>query len=100
MLKVEFQETGPVLTLRMEGRLVGRFAEDAKQLVIRSKVTNGLLVDLSEVSFVDAAGEEVLSWLGRMGGLFLAESAYSLDVCERLRLPVAQKRPRHLPHAM
>lgn len=100
MLKVEFHETGHVWTLRMEGRFVGRFAEDARELVIRSKIPAGLLIDLSEVTFVDAAGEEVLSWLGRFGGIFLAESAYSLDVCERLRLPVAQKQPGHLPHAM
>jgi uracil-DNA glycosylase len=100
MLKVEFHETRHVWTLRMEGRLVGRFAEDARELVVRSKILAGLLVDLSEVTFVDAVGEEVLSWLGQIGGIFLAESAYSLDVCERLHLPVAQIHPGHSPHPM
>lgn len=99
MLKVEFHEEGKVLTLRMEGRFVGQFAEDARELVARCKIPAELMVDLSEVSFVDAVGEEVLSWLGRIGGFFLAESAYSLDVCERLRLPVTQKHARQMPQA-
>ena len=99
MLKIEFHEIGSVLTLRMEGRLVAKFAEDARELILHCKVPSGLIVDLSEVSFVDAVGEDVLRWFGRIGALFLADTAYSLNVCERLRLPVA-KRVNHLSPAM
>ena len=34
-------------------------------------------------------GEQVLSFLGRMGAEFVAPNSYSLDVCERLNLSVA-----------
>ena len=99
MLKVEFHERGNVLTLRMEGRFVGEFATDVRDVFTKGKVASGLIVDVSEVSFVDAVGEEVLSWLGRIGALFLADTAYSSDVCKRLHLPLA-KRVHHLSRAM
>ena len=95
MLKVELHQAGSVLTMHMEGRFVGRFAEDARELLTRRQPPAGLIVEMSEVSFVDVVGEEVLSWLGRTGALFLAETAYSVDVCERLHLPIARKHTAH-----
>lgn len=95
MLKVEFHEAGGVLTLHMEGRFVAKFAEDARDLILHCKVPSGLIVDLSDVSFVDAVGEDVLRWFGRIGALFLADTAYSVDVCERLDLPVTKRFRQH-----
>jgi hypothetical protein len=83
-------------TIRMEGRFVEKFAEDARELVTRCKIPSRVVVDLSEVSFVDSIGEEVLSFLGRIGVKFVAESAYALDVCDRLKLPLLRKRSRSL----
>jgi hypothetical protein len=39
--------------------------------------------------FIDAIGEEVLLFVKRLGAQFVAETAYSRDVCERLQLPLA-----------
>jgi anti-anti-sigma regulatory factor len=100
MLRVEFQEVGNTATLRLEGRLVGEFAKDARNLVTRCKVPLRLVVNLSEVTFVDLMGEEVLLWLARVGGEFVAENCYPLHVCERLHLPMASKRAGALPRAM
>lgn len=100
MLRVEFQETENATTIRMEGRFVSQFAEDTRELVTRCDFPSKLFVDLTEVSFVDTVGENVLTWLGRIGVKFVTESAYSLDVCERLHLPLARKRARSLPDAM
>ena len=91
MLRVEFHDAANALTMQMEGRLAGTFAEETRALVMRCKVPRTLVVDLSEVTFVDSIGEELLAWLGRIGGEFIAESSYSLDVCERLHLPVKRK---------
>ena len=88
MLRVEFQEKDNYVTMKIEGRFVGRFAEDARDLVSHRKVPNGLVIDLSDVSFVDDTGEEVLSWFARIGAKFLTDSAYSSDVCKRLTLPL------------
>ena len=91
MLRVEFQEAGNTLTMRVEGRFVGPFAEDTRDLVTRCKIPPRFVVNLSEVTFVDAVGEEMLSWLARIGGKFIADNCYPLHVCERLHLPMAPK---------
>jgi hypothetical protein len=92
MLRVEYQDAGNTVTMRVEGRFVGAFAKDARELVTRCRISMPLVVNLSEVTFVDAVGEEVLSWLARIGGEFVAENCYPLHVCERLHLPMARKR--------
>jgi hypothetical protein len=78
--------------MRLEGRFVGPFAEDTRDLLARRNIPPRLVVNLSEVTFVDAVGEEMLSWLARIGGRFIADNCYPLHVCERLRLPMAPKR--------
>ena len=100
MLRVECHDIGDTVTLRLEGRLVGEFAQDARHLVTRCKIPLRLVVNLSEVMFVDAMGEEVLLWLARIGGEFVAENCYPLHVCERLHLPMAPKCAGALPRPM
>jgi hypothetical protein len=100
MLRVEFQDVGNNATMRLEGRFVGPFAKDTRDLVTRGKIPMRLIVNLSEVTFVDAVGEEVLLWLARIGGEFVAENCYPRHVCERLHLPMARKRAGALPRAM
>ena len=91
MLRVEFEDVGDTVTMRLQGRFVGPFAKDTRDLVTRCKIPLRLVVNLSEVMFVDAMGEEVLLWLARIGGEFAAENCYPLHVCERLHLPMAPK---------
>jgi hypothetical protein len=101
MLRMEFYDLPDCMKMRMEGRLVRDFAEHARTLIGHSKVPSKLVVDLSEVSFVDAVGEEVLLWFKEIGTMFVAESAYSRDVCDRLQLPMEEElpsRPQHTNH--
>lgn len=90
MLRVEFDDDGNgTLTLRLQGRLVGLYAEDAMGTLAQRKAPATVLVDLSEVTFVDPLGEQVLSWLGRLGAKFVAVNMYTREVCARLQLQVA-----------
>jgi hypothetical protein len=100
MLRVEFNDGGNTAAMRLEGRFVGLFAKDTRDLVTRCKIPLRLVVNLSEVTFVDAVGEEVLSWLARIGGEFIAENCYPLHVCERLHLPMARKGARLTARAL
>jgi hypothetical protein len=100
MLRVEVQDIGNTVTMRVEGRFVGPFAKDTRDLVTSCRIPLRLVVNLSEVTFVDVVGEEVLSWLARIGGEFVAENSYPLHVCERLHLPMAPKGAGALPRAM
>jgi anti-anti-sigma regulatory factor len=86
MLRAEMQDS----ILKLEGRFTGQGAEGVRTLVMRCPTQAKLVVDLTEVTFIDSVGEEVLSFLRRLGAQFVAETSYSLDFCERLNLPLAQ----------
>jgi hypothetical protein len=89
MLRVEICDSAESLILKLEGRFTGSDAEHTRTLTTRLAAREKLLVDLTEVEFVDATGEQVLSFLGRFGAEFVAPNSYVLDVCERLNLRVA-----------
>jgi len=92
--EIRWLENGP--TLKMEGKLVGSWAEQARDLVTKDVVPKGLVIDLTEVSYVDSVGEQLLKWLASVGAVFAARSVYAIAVCERLRLsPVHTKAERH-----
>lgn len=83
--EIRWLASGP--TLKMEGKLAGDWAEQARDLVTKDLVPTGLVVDLTEVSYIDSAGEHLLSWLASVGAVFVAGSVYAFAVCDRLRLP-------------
>ncbi len=94
MFRITFKERPNGVTMRVEGRLVADFAEQAKELIAARNLPADLLVDLSEVTFADSAGEEALSWLSGLGAKFVPDGSYSLDLCERLHLPLSPVRAR------
>jgi hypothetical protein len=91
MFKAEMRwlQIGP--TLKMKGRLVGRWAEQARCLVSADVVPKGLIVDLNELMCVDAAGERFLTWLAGIGAVFAAGTAHAIAICERLGLSPQQR---------
>jgi hypothetical protein len=90
MLRVETKQLDGALICRLEGRFTGAGAEQVRMLVTRCDSKLKLVVELTEVLFIDAIGEEVLSFLKRLGGCFVADTSYSRDVCERLDLPLVR----------
>lgn len=89
MLRVEIRDSADILILGLEGRFTGDDAEQTRTLAACCAARGKLLVDLTEVEFIDAAGEEVLCFCGQLGAEFAAPNSYALDVCERLNLRVA-----------
>ena len=89
MLRFEIRNSGETWHIVLEGRLTGDDAEHVRIQITRCPVSVKLIVDLTEVVFIDNVGEQVLSFLGRYGAVFVAPNSYALDVCERLNLPVA-----------
>ncbi len=78
-------------TLKMHGNLAGEWAEQARRLVTTDVVPKRLIVDLTEISYVDSKGECLLSWLASVGAEFVANSVYASAVCERLGLSCTQR---------
>jgi hypothetical protein len=96
MLRVETQELDGALICRLEGRFTGKGAEEVRTLVTRCDSKLEFVVDLTDVIFIDAIGEEVLLFVKRLGAHFVAETSYSRDVCERLQLPFIGKRKSNM----
>jgi hypothetical protein len=90
MLRIEVQGSPDTLILKLEGRLASHYAEQARTVVSHCHQGIRLVVDLTEVTFIDSGGEEVLSFFGRFGAEFVAQTSYTLDVCERLHLRLAR----------
>ena len=91
MLRVELSNSAETLNVKLEGRFTGDDAEHIRMLIARYADHVKLAVDLTELVYVDAIGEGVLSFLGRLGAEFVAGTSYTLDVCERLHLPLANR---------
>ena len=96
MLRVQTQELDGALICRPEGRFTGKGAEEVRTLVTRCDSKLELVVDLTDVMFIDAIGEEVLLFVKRLGAQFVAETSYSRDICERLQLPFIGKRKSNM----
>lgn len=99
MLRAEFNQRNNGLVLKLEGRLVSAWAVQVKSLVSRRFVRNGLLVDMSEVTYVDSVGEQLLLWLRDLHAKFVAETCYARDICERLHLTLKGDADRPVPSA-
>jgi STAS domain-containing protein len=91
MLRVEIQGSPDTLILKLEGRFTGDDAEHSRSLLAHCLGGVKLVVDLTEVTFIDSVGEEVLSFFGRFGAEFVAQTSYTVDICERLHLRVARR---------
>ena len=92
MLRVGTQQLDGSLLCRLEGRFTGEGAEQVRTLVTRCDSGLRLVVDLTEMMFIDTTGERVLSLAKKLGAQFIAETSYSRDVCERLDLPMVRKK--------
>ena len=92
MLRVETQESDGALICRLEGRFTGDGAEQVRMLITRWNSKLELVVDLTEILFIDSIGGEVLSFLKKLGAQFIAETSYSRHICEWLELPLDRKK--------
>jgi hypothetical protein len=92
MLRVEFRHDGNgALIVRLSGRMVGPYAEDARTALAQRQLPPSIVVDLSEVAFIDSFGEQVLLWLNRFGATFVADNVYVHSICEHLQLRISGK---------
>ena len=92
MFRAEIQWLASGPTLKLEGKLVADWAEQARCLVTKDILPEGLIVDLTEVSYIDSVGEQLLKWLASVGAVFVAGSVYAFAICDRLRLSPLQGR--------
>jgi len=70
MLKITIDNTVNAASLKLEGRLAGPWVEELERTwraIKDDSRDKPLTVDLCEVTFVDAKGRELLSWMYEQG---------------------------------
>jgi hypothetical protein len=75
MLRITIHDTPPAVTFRLEGRLVGPWVRELEECwrgALAGQCEPILRVDLTEVTFIDAAGRACLAALHRQGAEFIA----------------------------
>jgi hypothetical protein len=85
MLRITTQSTADLLTFRLEGRLVGPWVAVLDECWRRtpSDGKRAVHIDLRAVTYVDAAGKELLTGLHRQGAaLFAADCQMKALVAE------------------
>ena len=87
MMKIEIQETGESVVLRVEGRLAGAFVpelEDCWRRTQSMQPGRGISVDLKNVTCVDRAGRYLLQLMHRNGVPFLRAGLAVQDILEQI----------------
>ena len=67
MLRVEVHDSANSLGLKLEGRFTGNDAESTRMLITRCREGMRLVVDLTDVTFIDSVGEEYYRFLAGSG---------------------------------
>jgi len=70
MLKVSTSEHAETVTMRLEGKLIGAWVKEVERVwnsLAESRRGRNLLVDMCGVTFVDAAGKDLLTRMYKAG---------------------------------
>jgi|SRR5580704_178131 ABC-type transporter Mla MlaB component len=87
MLRITVHDRPRTLTFQLEGRLTGpwlRELDDCWQSALSQKVKQTLRVDLTGVTFIDAAGQACLAALHSQGAEFLAADCVTNAVVDEI----------------
>ena len=98
MFRLAMHNGSGTSVMKIEGQLSGDYAEYTRTLLARCDTRMKLVVDLTDVTFVDSVGEDALLLCARFGAEFIADTAYARDLCERLKLPLTQPARRRCKH--
>ena len=91
MLRITCREKGSTVLIKLEGRLVGPWVEELRLKVLQLRPSETALeVDISDLSFADDAGEQLLLWLLRIGSRFRSSGVYGRYLCESLGIQLSR----------
>jgi len=87
MMKIEIQETGESVVLRVEGRLSGAFVPELEHCWRDTQSTQPkrrISVDLKNVTCIDRSGKYLLQLMHRSGVPFLRAGLAVQDILEQI----------------
>ena len=74
MLRITIQKGSGPATLKLEGKLAGPWVGELENIWRSENATEAVLVDLFDVSFVDASGKNLLAEMYQGGAHFVADT--------------------------
>jgi hypothetical protein len=80
MLRVNRIDQEAIVTCKLEGKLLGPWVGEAARLLVDVPNSTPLHLDLAGVSFVDAAGADLLRELIRRGAVIVACSSFVAEL--------------------
>ena len=80
------QNENGLITLKVEGRLCGAFADELRREFdhTREQGLSRLTVDLTSVTFIDDAGKQVLKQICECGADFVASGCHTRGVIDEI----------------
>ena len=87
MLRITTDERPRVVTFRLEGRLEGPLAAELEKCwrgMVADAGSPTLRVDLSGVTFADAAGKAQLAAMHRQGAVFIAADPLTKEIVDEI----------------
>jgi hypothetical protein len=87
MMKIEIGEDGGRLILKVEGRLAGPWVCELERCWRSARETQqkrALLVDLTDVSYIDQAGQYLLQLMHQDGASFAAAGLLTESIVNRI----------------
>ena len=90
MLRITVNDGPQIITLRLEGRLVEPWVRELEMCWLTTLARQGkpnLCVDLTGVTFIDAAGEAILTAMHRHGAEFIAADCVTKAVVTEISQP-------------
>jgi len=87
MLKITIEREADRATLRLEGKLAGPWVDELERSwhAIRDHTENQtVIVDLCDVTFVDAEGRKVLTWMCERGAQFRTLGCMTKGIVEEI----------------
>jgi ABC-type transporter Mla MlaB component len=84
LLRITVQKGCGSATLKLEGKLAGPWVEELQRIWRSASASEAVLVDLCDVSFVDASGKDLLAQMCHGGADFLADSPLMKQIVEEV----------------
>lgn len=88
MLRVTIHDSSQGTTFQLEGKLAGAWVNELEQCWVTASSAlhgRGVAVDLTQVSFVDAAGKNLLERMAAAGAKLRASGPLTKAICEECR---------------
>jgi len=86
MLKITVQKDASLITLKLEGKVVGEWVDELERAwLAQADGTKPVKVDLTGVTFVAVGGKRLLSWMVEQGSTLYAEDCMNRSIIEQIQ---------------